>query len=108
MEHVTKFVNWETPKLINLKDTNAYKLRDKLNNNIKLNKAEKEFITEQVNHNIYFRYAIPCLGWKFDFSDVLKTYVVKQYGHWTEYRGFDKRGLRKTIHGEIDKIVEVI
>jgi hypothetical protein len=48
-------------------------------------------------------------GWRFDFSDVLKTFVVKQYNQnqWTEYKATDKSALRGMLYGRIDKIIEV-
>ena len=103
----TKFVKWDIQPLENLQGSKVYNLRLKLNNNGKLSREEKEWITEQVNHNTYFRSAIPLLGWRFDFSDVLKTFLVRQYGRWTEYRAMDKTALRKTLFGRIEKIVEI-
>ena len=103
----TKFVKWDIQPLENLQGSKVYNLRLKLNNNGKLSREEKDWITEQVNHNTYFRSAIPLLGWRFDFSDVLKTFLVRQYGRWTEYRAMDKTALRKTLFGRIEKIVEI-
>ena len=106
-EIATKFVKWDIQPLENLQGSKVYNLRLKLNNNGKLSREEKDWITEQVNHNTYFRSAIPLLGWRFDFSDVLKTFLVRQYGRWTEYRAMDKTALRKTLFGRIEKIVEI-
>ena len=72
----TKFVKWDIQTLENLQGSKVYNLRLKLNNNGKLSREEKDWITEQVNHNTYFRSAIPLLGWRFDFSDVLKTFFL--------------------------------
>ena len=93
--------------LILLKPSKAYILREKLNNGCKLSIDEKIWINEQVRNNSRFSKAIPVMGWKFDFSDVLKTYVVKQYGQWCEYYAMDKTSLRKSIYGKVEKIVEV-
>ena len=41
-------------------------------------------------------------GWMFDFSDILRTYIVKQYGHWAEYKATDKTALRSFLYGRID------
>ena len=103
----TKFVKWDIQPLENLQGSKVYNLRLKLNNNGKLNREEKDWITEQVNHNIYFRSVIPLLGWRFDFFDVLKTFLVRQYGSWSEYRAIDKTALRNTLFGRIEKIVEI-
>lgn len=46
-------------------------------------------------------------GYLFDFSDVLKRYFVKQYGHITEYYAIDKTALRSMLYGRIEVIVEV-
>ena len=42
-----------------------------------------------------------------DFSDILRTYIVKQYGHWAEYKATDKTALRSFLYGRIDSIVEL-
>ena len=63
--------------------------------------------TEKVNSNTYFKNAVPLQGWRFDFSDVLRTYLVSQYGQWTEYKATDKTGLRRLLYGRIDRIVEL-
>lgn len=81
-------------------------LREKLNVGNKLNRDEKNWITEQVNHNSYFKNAIPLHGYCFDFSDILKTYVVKQYGQYIEYKAIDRTSLRSMLYGRIDKIIE--
>ena len=104
----TKFVKWDVQPLENLKDCKAYILRQKVNDNIKLTRDEKNWITNQVNHNTNFCYGIPVMGWCFDFSDILKTFVVKQYGSWTEYKAIDKTALRKMLYGRIDKIIDVL
>ena len=104
----TKFVTWESQPLENLQETTEYKLRVKVINGEKLNRYEKDWITENVNRNTYFRNAVPLAGWRFDFSAILKTFVVKQYDRWTEYQATDKTALRNMLYGRVDKIVEVI
>ena len=103
-----KFVKWDVQPLENLKNCDVYILRQKVNDNGKLSRDEKNWITKQVNSNGYFKYAIPLMGWCFDFSDILKTFIVKQYGSWTEYKAIDKTSLREMIIGRIDKIIEVV
>ena len=103
----TKFVNWEVPTLDELKGSKVYILREKLNNGGRMNREEKDWLTEKVNSNTYFKSAVPLQGWKFDFSDILRTYIVKQYGHWTEYKATDKTALRNFLYGRIDNIVEL-
>ena len=102
----TKFVAWEVPTLETLKGSKAYILREKLNNGGQMNREEKDWLTENVNSNTYFKSAVPLQGWRFDFSDVLRTFLVCQYGRWTEYKATDKPGLRRYLYGRIDNIVE--
>ena len=102
-----KFVKWEIPPLETLTGSKVYALRQRLNTGDKLTRDEKNWITENVNHNAYFKSAVPLSGWRFDFSDVLKTYVVKQYGSYQEYRAIDKTSLRTILYGRIDRIIEI-
>ena len=73
----------------------------------KLNREEKDWLTHAVNNNAYFKSAVPLLGWRFDFSDVLRTFLVNQYGQWSEYKAADKTALRKILYGRIYSIVEL-
>ena len=102
-----KFVKWEIPPLETLTGSKVYNLRQRLDAGDKITRDEKNWITEKVNHNTYFKSAIPLGGWCFDFSDVLKTFVVKQYGSYQEYRAIDKTSLRTMLYGRIDRILEV-
>lgn len=102
-----KFVKWEIPPLETLTGSKVYDLRQRLDAGDKITRDEKNWITEQVNRNTYFKSAIPLGGWRFDFSDVLKTFVVKQYGSYQEYRAIDKTSLRTMLYGRIDRILEV-
>ena len=103
----TKFVKWDIPGLDTLKSYKVYQLREKVNAGEKLSRDEKNWITQNVNRNGYFKNAIPLGGYRFDFSDILKTYLVKQYGSYQEYKAIDKTSLRAIIYGRIDKIIEV-
>lgn len=47
------------------------------------------------------------MGYRFSFEDVLKTYVVKQYGSWSEYNAPDKTSLKNIAYGRIDQIAEI-
>lgn len=71
-----------------------------------MNREEKSWLTEKVNNNAYFKSAVPLQGWRFDFS-VFCTFLVCQYGRWTEYKATDKTGLRRCLYGRIDNIVEL-
>ena len=105
----TKFAKWDVPGLDTLKSSKVYQLREKVNAGEKLSRDEKNWIVENVNRNSYFNFknAIPLGGYRFDFSDILKTYIVKQYGSYQEYKAIDKTSLRAIIYGRIDKIIEV-
>lgn len=103
----TKFVKWDIPELDTLKSAKVYQLREKVNAGEKLSREEKDWITQNVNRNSYFKSAIPLSGYRFDFSEILKTYIVKQYGSYQEYNAVDKTSLRAMIYGRIDKIIEV-
>ena len=82
----TKFVEWEVPELDTQQDSKVYRLRNKLNNGGKMNREEKDWLTQNVNFN---------------------TYLVCQYGRWSEYQAADKTALRNVIYGRIDNIVEL-
>ena len=102
-----KFVQWEVPALVTLENSKVYQLREKLNKGEQLDRAEKNWITEKVNNNAYFKSAIPLQGYCFDFTDILKRFWVKQYNNIQEYRAIDKTALRTFIYGRIDSIVEI-
>jgi len=103
----TKFVQWEVQPLEILCACKAYLLRVKLNRGEAMSREEKDWLCEAVNSNTYFRTAIPVMGYRFDFFDVLKKYLVKQYGQWAEYYAPDRTSLRKHLYGRINQIVEI-
>ena len=103
----TKFVKWDVPELDALKGSKVYQLREKVNAEESLSREEKNWITENVNRNSYFINTIPLSGYRFDFSEILRTYIVKQCGSYQEYKAVDKTSLRAIIYGRIDKIIEV-
>lgn len=47
------------------------------------------------------------MGWLFDFSPVLKRYLLNQDGHWYELYAADKTALRHAVYGRIHEIVEI-
>ena len=103
----TKFVQWEVQPLETLCACEAYLLRVKLNRGGTMSREEKDWLCEAVNSNSYFRTAVPVMGYRFDFFDVLKKYLVKQYGQWAEYYAPDRTSLRKLLYGRIKQIVEI-
>ena len=106
-EIATKFVNWDVLPLAQLSDSKVYRLRLKLNQGGELSREEKNWLAEAVNSNTYFRTAVPLQGWRFDFLDVLKKYIVNQYGHWAEYFAPDRTSLRAYLYGRVEQIVEI-
>ena len=104
----TKFVQWDVPELATLQGSRVYKLREHLNNGGKINREDKNWITRNVSESTYFKRGIALSGYHFDFSDVLKRYFVKQYGHIQEYYAIDKTALRSILYGRIEDIVEVV
>lgn len=103
----TQFVQWEVQPLENLNGSRVYQLREKLNNGHKMDRAEKDWLAENVRNNTYFRTAVSLMGYRFDFSDVLRKFLVNQYGQWSEYYAPDKTSLRNTLYGTINQIVEI-
>ena len=99
-----KFVNWDVPELATLKQSKVYKLRERLNLNQTLSREEKNWLTQQVNTNSYFRRSIPLMGYCFDFSDVLKRYLVIQHDTPRICFGIDKTALRSFLYGRIQEI----
>ena len=84
----------------------AANLMDKINCGIPLDREDKNALTHGVNNNSFFKKAIPVSGWAFDFSDVLKLFLVKQYGRWYEVWATDKTAIRAHVYGRIERIVE--
>lgn len=103
----TKFVSYDVPELETLRFSKAYQLREKLNKGESMNRIEKNWLAEAVNRNSFFKNAIPVGGYRFGFSDVLKTFLVKQYGNWSEYNAPDITSLRRIVYGRIDQITEI-
>ena len=102
-----KFVQWDVPPLESLCNSKVYLLRVKLNCGECMSREEKNWLCEAVNSNTYFRTAVPLQGYRFDFFDVLKKYLVNQYGQWTEYYAPDRTSLRAYLYGRINQIVEI-
>ena len=102
-----KFVQWDVPSLESLCISKVYLLRMKLNRGECMSREEKNWLCEAVNSNPYFRTAVPLQGYRFDFFDVLKKYLVNQYGQWTEYYAPDRTSLRAYLYGRINQIVEI-
>lgn len=103
----TKFVQWDVEPLDRLSGNKVYLLRMKLYRGEMMSREEKNWLCEAVNSNTNFRTAVPLQGYRFDFFDVLKKYLVNQYGQWTEYYAPDRTNLRAYLYGRINQIVEI-
>lgn len=106
-EVATKFVTWETNPLESLAESKVYQLRVKLNKGGLMTRNEKNWLDEAVNSNSYFRTSVPLMGYRFDFFDTLKKYLVNQYGQWAEYYAPDRTILRNYLVGQVSQIVEI-
>lgn len=99
-----KFVNWDVKPLDNFKDTMPYIVKLKLLQRKRITREEKDrIVSSTFCQNGIFKLG----GWAFDFRGYMKTYLVKQYDMWHEYRAFDKTSLRKILYGTIQCIVEL-
>jgi len=107
MKEVKIYPFTENGDVERVKGTKPFIIADKLNNGVKLTDSEKEYLTRSVNDNSYFKDSVPLMGVRFNFSDFLKTFVVKQHGSWHEYKAYNKSTLRAFIYGRIEKIIEI-
>lgn len=107
MENVWKFNMDSNMELEGLKDCRAYKLREKLNSGEKLSREDRDWITREANGNSFFRDSVPLMGWRFYFGDIMKKYVVEQYGQVHICYGVDKTAVRKLQYGRVDTITEI-
>ncbi len=99
-----KFVSWDVQPLSSFKDTLVYKVKEKLINGERLTREEKDnIVSSMLFKNGYIKLG----GWCFSFTPYMKTYLVKQYDRWEEYKAFDKTSLRKILYGTTQKIVEI-
>ena len=107
MDKIRKFVSWDIPALETLTASEVYKVYEKMTKGERLTREEKNFVTRNVNQNAHFRDSIPLQGWRFNFSRILKTYLVKQYDHWQEYQAVDITSLRAILYGRVAKIIQI-
>lgn len=85
----------------------AAQLMEKINGGGLLNREEKNYLTRAIKSDIFSRCGISVMGWRYDFSAVLKRYLLNQYGHWYELYAADKTALRHAVYGRIHEIVEI-
>ena len=97
MNNVYKFVSWDAPDLEGLCNSVAYRLLNKLNNNEKLTRDEKDngIFKELFHIETYRTGKYKLQGYVFDFSPFMKRYLVNhKYFGWREIRAFDKTAIR--------------
>ncbi len=112
MENVFKFVDHEVPALEELKGAPAYKLLEKLNRGELLSREEKSGgIFQELWHSETYRTGrYKLMGYIFDFSPFMQTFLVKlKYHGWQEVKAFDKTSIRKnaTFPSEILRIINI-
>lgn len=94
-----------------LKETMVGKLVSKYNETGQLTREEKNRLACWANDSLH-RGIYKIHGYNINLCDIMKVYVVKQYGSWYEYYGIDKTSVRYVIKhrggGPITKIVEVV
>ena len=77
----------------------------------KIDRKDKNWMAEKMKESSIrgncFNDSILLLGWCFNFSNYTNTYLVKQYGTWSEYHAPDATSLRNAICGKIDKIINL-
>lgn len=105
---IYKFVDWEVPDISKIQDARAVKLRTLIDNGGDLARQDKNWITEHVNNNSYFKKAIPIRGWCVPFDDILTRFLVKIDNYWIEVYAVDKTSLIEVIEENNSDIEEII
>lgn len=106
MENVYKFNASADATLESLRNSRPYILREKLNNGEKLSAADKWYIAKNCMDCTFFDTSIALMGWKFDFSDVLRRFLINCNGCWSRVYAFNKTQVKKLVCGKIDEIVQ--
>jgi len=79
-----------------IKDSKEYSLLLKLCKGNKLTNEEKQFITDSINNNTYFKDSIALLGMRLNFYPFIKRYWFKsKYGDIYEQYAINKTTLRE-------------
>ncbi|MEF9922945.1 MAG: molybdenum ABC transporter ATP-binding protein [Muribaculaceae bacterium] len=102
-----RFSNIEVCPLDALKGSKVYNLRQRINDGDKISRDEKNWIAEKLRESSFQGTSILLMGYVFEFSDIVKRYLVNQYGTWDEYYAPDKTSVRKLIYGRIFEIAEI-
>ena len=99
---IFQFAKDTKTKIEDLIDTKVYNLNKKaLSNPSSLSREEKDYIVKQIHSSTYTfgNTMIPVLGYAFDFSDVLKKFVIKtRSGEYQVVNGIDKTSVRNCFN----------
>lgn len=106
MKNVHKFVSHEVGKPEDEYNSVIYQMREKLNSGEKLTTSEGYTLFDLLYRQGYGK-VYRLMGYQYDFSDVLKTFLVKtrDYGI-TEMYAPSKMAIRKVVPA-ITKIIEL-
>ena len=61
------------------------------------------FGVDEVTRHGKYKY----MGWAYDLRPLLKRFVYKQHGQWSEIYALNKTNLRKLVYGVVDEIAEL-
>ena len=105
-----KFVDWDVPGLITLKNSKPYQIKEKVLAREKLSREEKDYLYTNLRANNFSKTGIPLHGWMFGFLPWLRLYYVEyNYSHIQKVWSPDKMAIRNNIYeSEIVKITEII
>jgi len=66
-------------------------------------------LSRPLSDNNIERYGVcKLMGYKYDLRPYLRLFAVKQYDFYSECYAVNKTLLRKSLHGRIQRIVEII
>lgn len=106
-EHITtKFVKWEVPALDTLRESKVYQLRLRLNEGKRLSRNEKNWLTENLMHNSYFKKSLPLMSCVSPLRTLCTTTLYSRTATNTTY-AIDKTALCSVLDDPIDEIVEL-
>ena len=112
MKHVWNFstifypLSTEDTDVESQKGTKPFELMERLNNNGKLTKEEKEWICRESMNATCVKNPVCRFGWAYDFRPFMKRYLINYHGQWIERFAFSKKELQKVMSCYKGEIVE--
>ena len=106
---IYKFVSHDIDSLDRWRNTQIYKLHEKLvTNRQKPTREDKDELFDMIHRNRY-KTGVAFMGWMFSFREILKEYWVQfTYGQIEVYYALDKTSIRQNSYmSDIQKIVEI-